>query len=250
MAIRDQILDPSIDDLFEKLYNVIFSNINCVQIGKIDSFNKDEQTVKVQIQFKRALSKTEIKSYPLLLDVPVFVLQGGGNFLEFPIEQGDYCIVLFNDRCIDDWFEAGIEKEPLCSRKHSLSDGIALIGINPKSSPLGLMGNIVRLSTVVKTRLESTEDVEINSDKQLVLQEGSDFAVRHNELKDQVDKLNTRFETILNVLNTWTPVAQDGGSALSVAVQATVIALDTAGIISADFSNIKVSNINLPGVGE
>ena len=88
----------------------------------------------------------ETASYPLLVDCPCFILQGGGAFIEMPIQKGDECIILFNDRDIDNWFN-GTTKEPNSNRKHTLSDGIAIVGINNKTKTLELDGEIVKIIT-------------------------------------------------------------------------------------------------------
>lgn len=138
------IIPPDLDDLLEELKNSIFAKINCVEIGRIERVN-DNQTVEIQIQFKRRVSGKKSVDYPLLVDCPYFVLSGGGAYLDMPIKKGDYCIVLFNDRNIDDWWSTANIKEPLDRRKHNLSDGIALVGINPQTSYFNSDGSVVRL---------------------------------------------------------------------------------------------------------
>lgn len=142
---NEQIMPPDLDDVLEIWRNEIFATINCIQIGKIEKVNTD-QTVEIALQIKRRTPKG-ITSYPVLVDCPYFVLQGGGAYLDLPIKIGDYCIVLFNDRNIDTWWSSKNVKEPPTKRKHSLSDGIALVGINPGTAGdfLESDGSIVRL---------------------------------------------------------------------------------------------------------
>lgn len=138
-------IDYDLTTYIDEIKQEIFTDLNCVSIGKIEKYTKAEQTAEIQIQYKRKLDDGNIIEYPLLVDCPVFILQGGGAFLEFPITVGDYCLVLFNDRDIDDWWSAEIYKEPCSNRKHSLSDGFALVGINPKTNVLTLDGSKIRL---------------------------------------------------------------------------------------------------------
>ena len=153
---------PDLGDLLDELKNEIFANLNCMQIGRIESVNLDEQTVEAAIQVKRRINKDETKKYPLLVDVPFIVVQGGGAFLELPIKKDDYCLIFFNDRCIDNWWKSGNVTEPLTTRKHDLSDGIALVGLNPKSSVLDLTGDIVKLNaTGFDLILETDKNINI-----------------------------------------------------------------------------------------
>lgn len=138
-------VEPDMYIHFENLKDEIFNEINCIKKGKINSFDKTTQAATIEIQTKYQKSETEIINYPLLVDCPVFYLQGGGAYLDLPIEKGDFCLVLFNDYDIDKWFESGNIVEPNSIRKHSLSDGFALVGINPKTKVLDIDGTKVRL---------------------------------------------------------------------------------------------------------
>jgi hypothetical protein len=139
------LMPPDLNNLLsDDFKNNIFASINCCEIGKIESVNYDEQTVSIQIQVKRR-TPDGIISYPVLGDCPFFVLQGGGAYIDMPISKGDYCIVLFNDRNIDTWWSTANVAEPPTKRKHSLSDGIAIVGINPKPRALDFDGTQVRI---------------------------------------------------------------------------------------------------------
>ena len=138
------IVPPDLDDVLLEMKNETFATLNCIQIGKIQKVN-DNQTVEIMIQVKRRIPDNKIADYPLLVDCPYIVLQGGGAYLDMPIVAGDYCLVLFNDRNIDQWWSTANVKEPQDRRKHSLSDGIALIGLNPITKVLDRDGTFVRL---------------------------------------------------------------------------------------------------------
>lgn len=247
---------PDLDDLLDELKNDIFANLNCIEIGKVNSVNLSEQTVEVEIQFKRRVGETETKEYPLLVDVPFFILQGGGAFLELPIAEDDYCIVLFNDRCIDSWWDAGNLAEPLTTRKHDLSDGIALIGLNPKSSVLSLVGDIVKLmaegypfeietdeNITIKTTgtdkiilLESEGEIQIianGTDKPITLQSAGPVSV---EAGGDIDVKSTGTGKNVNV-------ETDGDINLTSTGAAKKINLDT----SAGECNINCLNVHIGG---
>ena len=122
-------------DVLDNFTGEIFSNFNCVKVGKITKFDATKKTCEVQIMIRRDYG-TSIQSWPLLIDCPVFTLNGGGAVVQMPIAAGDTCLVLFNDANIDNWFAAGVESDPMTLRKHDLSDGIALVGIESLASNL------------------------------------------------------------------------------------------------------------------
>lgn len=139
------IFPPDLQTVFGQVENETFARMNCIQVGRIDSFDESQQTANVAIQVQRRVNQTDVADYPLLLDCPVFVLQGGGAYIDLPITAGDYCLVLFNDRNIDTWWDTGNVVVPRNRRKHSLSDGIALVGINPRIAIREIDGTVVRV---------------------------------------------------------------------------------------------------------
>lgn len=142
--MQQTIIPPDLDDLLEESRNAVFANLNCVQIGKLEKVN-DDQTVEIKIQFLRRVQNGETRAYPLLVDCPYFVLQGGGAYIDMPIKKGDDCLVLFNDRNIDDWWDTANVAVPSDTRKHSIADGFALVGINSRTNALPYSGSDFRL---------------------------------------------------------------------------------------------------------
>lgn len=138
------IIPPDMDDLLVEMKNEIFATMNCIQIGKIEKVNSN-QTCEISLQLKRRISGSKIADYPVLVDCPYFVLSGGGAYIDLPVSPGDFCLVLFNDRNIDEWWSTANVKEPQDRRKHNLSDGIALVGIMPETTPLAKDGTFVRV---------------------------------------------------------------------------------------------------------
>ncbi len=140
MSANGPIPSPDIRTLLNMHRDEIFASLNCHQIGTVQSFNATNQTVTVQIATKRVVYNTPqalgsalqqtptLIDYPLLTDVPVFVLSGGGASIRFPIAKGDTCLVLFSDRDIENWQMTGDTGAPASSRMHSLSDGLAIVG--------------------------------------------------------------------------------------------------------------------------
>lgn len=146
---------PSQTDLLDATIRQVKKELNCVKIGVIQSFDADKQEVTVKIAQTQVTSIDKdgtrtLADYPLLMRCPVFFPSGGGLTLTFPIAAGDECIVLFNDRQLDNWLTSGAGLPPTIGRLHDISDGIALVGL--RSNPRAL--NDV-----------STTDVELRNDE-------------------------------------------------------------------------------------
>ena len=155
----DEILPANTLSLLEAQKADIFATFHCVQIGKIEKVTPDEQTVEVTLQIRRPAADGTSSAIPLLVDVPYMVLQGGGAYIDLPITAGDYCIVLFNDRDIDTWWSTANMADPATNRKHDLSDGIAIVGLNPKTAVLPMAGTSLGLIAADK-KVRIKNDIE------------------------------------------------------------------------------------------
>lgn len=130
------IIEPDLTDVLINFKKDIFLTMNCIKMGSIVSFDPSKKTAVVKILLKRILTNGTFADYQQLLDVPVVTLQGGGGAIQFPITAGDQCLLFFNDRCIDQWFEQGQAAAPYQGRMHDMSDAFALVGVNAMNSPL------------------------------------------------------------------------------------------------------------------
>lgn len=74
--------------------------------GIIQSFDPAAVTCVAQIVIMGIEGGKQV-SLPLLVDVPVVSPRGGGVTLTFPVKTGDECQLIFNDRCIDFWWQSG-----------------------------------------------------------------------------------------------------------------------------------------------
>ncbi len=126
---------PNLRAVLDGLTQEIFDSLNCHAVGRIVKFDSAKQTASIQIGMLKQFPDRAVP-YPLLTDCPVVVLSGGLGSLTFPISPGDTCLVFFNDKDLDNWFSTGNEVLPNTQRKHSLSDGIALVGIRTRANPL------------------------------------------------------------------------------------------------------------------
>jgi hypothetical protein len=138
--IQQNIKSPetNLRDVLNIIKKEVKLEMYCHAIGTIQSFDPVKQTAVVTINYLRTyyekIDKSEnyakrTENYPILLDCPVIVLCGGLAGITFPISQGDECILLFNDRSIDNWFHSGQILPVNSPRLHSISDAIALVGV-------------------------------------------------------------------------------------------------------------------------
>jgi hypothetical protein len=129
--------DFELKDALNFLKKDIMLNLSAQHIGIVKQINFENQTLSAQIAYKKSFLqkqaddtyKTILVDYPPLIDVPFVVYGGGKASLQMPIAAGDECLLLFNDRDIDNWWASGQVAELSSNRLHSFSDAIAIVGV-------------------------------------------------------------------------------------------------------------------------
>lgn len=130
---------PNMQDVLQAFMREVLMTLNCHAIATVKEFDSAERKIRATINYSKTFIKQNDdgtvssvqRSYPTLVDVPVVVLCGGNTSLTFPIQAGDYCLILFNDRDIDMWLSSAQVGPLNTSRLHSFSDGIAIVGLLP-----------------------------------------------------------------------------------------------------------------------
>ena len=115
--------------------------------GIIQSFDPDTVTCTVEVALRGIVGdgSTELKP---LVDVPVIFPRGGGCTLTFPVKEGDECLLIFADRCIDFWWQSGGVQETVDPRQHDLSDAFAIVGPQSQARKIsGISTSAVQLRT-------------------------------------------------------------------------------------------------------
>lgn len=135
--------------------------------GIIQSFDANNQTCTVQPAIREKVINSDYstswKELPLLLDVPIVIPRAGNFVLTLPIKEGDECLVIFSDMCIDGWFSLGKIQNQLEKRRHDLSDGFAILG--PWSQPnkiANYSNNSAQLRNLNGNQYIEIKDTEIN----------------------------------------------------------------------------------------
>jgi hypothetical protein len=101
--------------------------------GIIVEFNAAEATATVQPAITEFVSGAGIreaveKKLPVLLDVPVVYPHGGGCSITWPLAEGDECLLIFADMCINGWWSKGGIQPQEEARRHDLSDAFCIPG--------------------------------------------------------------------------------------------------------------------------
>lgn len=126
-------------DTMAKAIKQALSNVHTATIAKITKVNA--KTINCQPVINRVVRGVSIE-LPEFVEVPPLFMQGGGSYTAHPIAVGDYCLLIFTERCFDRWYGGQDFKSPLELRMHDYSDGIAIVGINPLQAAITIPGII------------------------------------------------------------------------------------------------------------
>lgn len=147
---QPNLLVPDLNLFMQNKKFEIKSEMNCIGIGTVISFNDADLTVTVQINYLRVIYGGAAQSapnndsvvnqnvpYPQLVKCPLLIASGGKSYLSFPIIAGDNCVIFFNDRDIDNWWSTGSSSSvPNTNRVHDLSDALIFVGIRAENNPI------------------------------------------------------------------------------------------------------------------
>jgi hypothetical protein len=106
-------------------------NINTALPGIIVSYDYTQQRASIQPAINKLYTDGTTQALPILNNVPVIFPASGGASISFPVSVGDTCLVVFAQRSIDNWKLQGGQVTPFDPRKLDLSDGMAIVGLNP-----------------------------------------------------------------------------------------------------------------------
>jgi len=91
----------------------------------VTAFNPATQLIDAQLTIKRKIDGEE-KDLPKLVDVPVRFFKVLNFSFTMPIAVGDYVLIIFAERSIDQWLQDGGVQPANDIRRHSLSDAFAI----------------------------------------------------------------------------------------------------------------------------
>ena len=118
-----ELLRRAVDDRLSSLHTAL--------PGKIVSYDAATQTANVEPQVREGG-----ETLPVIQKVRVGWPRGGDGYLVFPIEAGDYGLLVFCERDITSWVTAGEAENAGDVAKHSLQGAVFYPGIFPSGHDL------------------------------------------------------------------------------------------------------------------
>jgi hypothetical protein len=149
-------------------------NLHTSLPGEIVEYDHSKRKAKVKPLIKFRKRDGTFLEYPIITGVPVVFPCSSTASIIFPIKRGDKCLLVFAERSIDEWLFDGRDMEPMIPRLHSISDCVAIPGLQPftQSNPAD-EGNVEIHNGSQKVVIKQNGDIEVGGSnmKELITRE-------------------------------------------------------------------------------
>lgn len=155
-------------------------NIHTAFPGKVISYDYTQKKAVIQPQINKKYTDGTVQAMPILNNVPVIFPFASGASITFPVNEGDYCLVLCCERSIDEWLTTARQAAPNDPRKLDISDAVAIMGLLPftETSPadnntdflISYQGSKIRIKENGAIVIQTSDTVAIGSQAVELLQ--------------------------------------------------------------------------------
>lgn len=175
--------------------------------ARVESYDGAKQTAVVKPMVRRVMRTADeerlVDSLP-----PVHALvqwpRGGHYFLQLPIAPGDSGLLVFCEADIGGWYQTAQDVDPGDERRHSLAGAVFFPGLETVARALAAVDHLV-------LGHEGGPGVHVKASTVELGAEGGNFVALANLVGQQLADLKS-------AISGWTPVPNDGGAALKVAL--------------------------------
>lgn len=122
-------------EMLRRNNDALSERIRVAMPAKVISFDASKCTIVAQPMIQEKVIDRDTGdvfwvAIPPIQDIPVHFPQAGNFVMTMPVQAGDEVLLIFNDSCIDSWWESGNLSNWVDRRRHDLSDAMAIPGIN------------------------------------------------------------------------------------------------------------------------
>jgi len=161
----------------------VLNNVHTALPGIVTAYDATKNIATVQPALNKNFKSGEMP-LPILNNVPV-MFPGGASFnITFPVNVGDYVLLIFIERSIDLWKSVGGQVTPKDPRKFDLSDAIAIPGLQPLNGDfsnrnnndfeINFAGSSIKIGADGAVQIKTNSTIAIGSEIVELLQKISD----------------------------------------------------------------------------
>jgi hypothetical protein len=122
-----EITEGFLEQALEAFRKEIFASLHVAMPGRVVAYDAETGTATIQPAVRRRDLDGNVVTAPVLSGVPVYLPTA-----DYAPREGDQCMVIFADCCIDGWFDTGSAVVPPAKRMHDLADGFAIVGFRTR----------------------------------------------------------------------------------------------------------------------
>lgn len=199
-------ITPTLSELLRKVIDSRIAEVHVSFPAKVESYDAEAQTVDVQPMVRKKLVGVDqdfVADLPVLTAVPVAFPRGGGFFLSFPIQRGDFVFVVCSDYDHSEFIETGRLSSPPTGQAHSLIGAVAIPAVYPKSGALSsasgenlVIGNDSGAKLTIKSDsafLETSGEINLGSES------AADFVALATATNNSLQALKAAFDGHMHV---------------------------------------------------
>lgn len=125
-------MKQQLSDILKLAINASLDTIHTALPGMIETYDASKKKVSVKPLIKKKFKNGEVLSFPIITNVPVIFPGTKRAVIQYPLQRGDGCLIIFSERSMERYLSSAIEDvEPQDPRKFSLSDAICIPGLFP-----------------------------------------------------------------------------------------------------------------------
>ena len=130
-------MKETMTDVLQLFLDSRLENVHTLLPGKIESYEEPLRKASVQPLIKLKTRGNEDVEMPILDNVPVIFPSSTGGQILFPLDKGDFCLIMFSETGIGNYLNSvgAIQVEADDVARFSLTDAICLPGLFPFSVP-------------------------------------------------------------------------------------------------------------------
>lgn len=128
-------------ELMRRSFIELMKDVGTSIPGHVLAFDPSTQLAQIQIGIQRVDVNGEAFEPAPLIECPVYFAGGNEWLIEHKVVEGDECLVVFSQRCIDAWKDSGgIAVNPI-ARYHSMNDACVLPGLRSQVNAISNFAN-------------------------------------------------------------------------------------------------------------
>lgn len=138
---------PSEPEIFRRAFSRTLAGLWTALPGRVERYDATTRTADVLPVVRQPLggwdeTQIEHEELPVLPAVPVVFPAGGGTSIVWSLAPGDHVLLVFSTLDPGAWLRSGEVSDAGLTRRHSLSGGFALPGLQPLQAGLTDPGGI------------------------------------------------------------------------------------------------------------